>query len=347
MPRFSSINQQSFLSHLKANLSHFNAPSLPSNIALLESQIDSLTNAIVDCARASKEKKPISIMARNMPWWSTELCALRTKVRLAYRAWFRDNCEENRAFYKLSKANFQRELRRAKAKSWKDFRSSTSPSDLFRELAEFTGKSKTISLPDAITIDGVVTSDSSIIVTGCANHFFPESYPSTNAHLETENTVKTALSRPAEAYIPPISDWEFEAAISSLKPKSSAGVDGIPATLLLLSVPLIKTQLLLILNASLLLCYFPDQWKVVKVSVIGKQNKKTYDTLQSFRPTQPASILPFYWKNIGPRKNCWDSVGPIMAEYPMLAGPLSTVDIFLIVCKRLFSPLPISTSCTL
>ena len=155
---------------------------------------------------------------------------------------------------------------------------------MFRELAEFTGKSKTISLPDAITIDGVVTSDSSIIVTGCANHFFPESYPSTNAHLETENTVKTALSRPAEAYIPPISDWEFEAAISSLKPKSSAGVDGIPATLLLLSVPLIKTQLLLILNACLLLCYFPDQWKVVKVSVIGMQNKKAYDTLQSFRP---------------------------------------------------------------
>ena len=46
VPRFSSINQQSFLSHLKTNLSHFNAPSLPSNIALLESQIDSLTNAI-------------------------------------------------------------------------------------------------------------------------------------------------------------------------------------------------------------------------------------------------------------------------------------------------------------
>ena len=36
--------------------------------------------------------------------------------------------------------------------------------------------------------------------------------------------------------------------------------------------------------------------------------------------TPSASILGFYWKNIGPRKHCWDSVRPIMAQYRMLAG---------------------------
>ena len=38
------------------------------------------------------------------------------------------------------------------------------------------------------------------------------------------------------------------------------------------------------------------------------------------RNAQPASILAFYWENIGPRKKCWDSVGPIMVQYCMLAG---------------------------
>ena len=130
-----------------------------------------------------------------------------------------------------------------------DLRRPTSSSDLFKELTDFTGKSKTISLPGAITIDGVFTSDPSIIVPG-------------SAHIEPENTAKIALLQPAEAYIPPISDWKSVAAISSFKPKSSAGVDGIPAALILLCVPLIKNQLLLILNACLLLCNFPDKWKV-------------------------------------------------------------------------------------
>jgi hypothetical protein len=59
-------------------------------------------------------------------------------------------------------------------------------------------------------------------------------------------------------------------------------VDGISASLLSLCIPLIKPYLLLILNACLALCFFPDIWKISKVVVIGKPNKLYYSRLNSF-----------------------------------------------------------------
>ncbi len=67
-------------------------------------------------------------------------------------------------------------------------------------------------------------------------------------------------------------------------PKTSSGPDGISPTLFLLCLPLLKFRLLLILNACLSLCCFPSQWKSANVSIIGKQNKKVFDSLNCFRP---------------------------------------------------------------
>ena len=37
-------------------------------------------------------------------------------------------------------------------------------------------------------------------------------------------------------------------------------------------------------------------------------------------PIQPARISAFYWENVGTRKKFWESVGPIMVQYCVLAG---------------------------
>ena len=291
VPRFSSINQQLFLELLKKDLSSCPSVIASSSFDIVEQQIDALTRTIVSCARAAKDRKIDNPAARNMPWWSRELCALRTKARQAYRVWSLAKSEESRSFYRLSKSVFQRELRKAKNRTWADFRRNTSPADTFKELATFTGKTNTISLPDSMMIDGVLTSNSSTIVEGCANHFFPTVCPSTAEHVETETMVTTALSCTESEMVPSVSNWEFEAAVSSMIPKTSSGPDGISPALVLLCMPLIKIRLMLILNACLSLCFFPSQWKSAKVSIIGKQNKKVYDSLHSFRPISLGNTL--------------------------------------------------------
>jgi hypothetical protein len=158
-------------------------------------------------------------------------------------------------------------------------------------LSSFTGKCNSISLPETIIINGEPVSDSSVIVEHCADHFFPSKRPSTAARTETERLVETALSCPVLTPIPPISDWEFDSAVSSLNPDSSAGNDGLQAELLILCIPSIWARLVAILNACLLLCYFPVSWKSVKVTIIGKPNKMSYDSLQNFRPISLGSNL--------------------------------------------------------
>jgi hypothetical protein len=259
-------------------------------------EIETLTSIIVKCARAARIRTaPLSFSAKNLPWWSRELCALRTKTQKAFKVWSHDKSESNRASYKTAKSIYQRNLRKAKNRTWSCYRTTASNSDTFKTLSSFTGKCKFISLPETIIINGELVSDPSVIVEHCTDHFFPSKRPSMAAHAETERLVETALSCPVSTPVPLISDWEFNSGVSSLNPDSSPGNNGQRATHLILCIPSIQARLIAILNACLLLCFFPVSWKSVKVTIIGKPNKMSYDSLQNFRPISLGSNLAKTW----------------------------------------------------
>ena len=118
-------------------------------------EIETLTSIFVKCARAARIRTaPLSFSAKNLPWWSRELCALRTKTRKAFKVWSHDKSESNRASYKTAKSIYQRELRKAKNRTWTCFRKTASKSDTFKALSSFTGKCNSISLPETIIING-------------------------------------------------------------------------------------------------------------------------------------------------------------------------------------------------
>ena len=293
IPRLQNIDQNRFCRLLDSAVDTLISPSLSSITACeLSHHVNSLTSTIQQCAIDSRVAVPFSRHSRNMPWWSTFLCSLRSKSRRAFKVWSDSTTEANRILFRESKSLYQRELRKAKSKSWAHFRASTSTSDTFKFLSTLSGKSKTINLPTSILIDGRLSSDPSIIAKGCADHFFPTSLPSISPiHQGIEDEVASLLSSDSYDKAPPISEWEFDGAVAALNPHSAPGSDGLTADLVLLSIPHIKRYFILVLNACLLLCVFPDKWKVAKVNIIGKLNKLIYQSLDSFRPISLVSNL--------------------------------------------------------
>jgi hypothetical protein len=75
-----------------------------------------------------------------MPWVSKELCALRTRARVAYKAWTRVGDAEHGSRFRLAKATYRRELRRAKEKPYSKFKLTSSSTDTFAGFLEsFSG----------------------------------------------------------------------------------------------------------------------------------------------------------------------------------------------------------------
>jgi hypothetical protein len=143
-----------------------------------------------------------------------------------------------------------------------------------------------------VVINGVAISDPAAIADGSAVNFLPIETPSGQEHINCLETASCALqqgdsARPA----PPASDWGFETAIHTLNSKSAPGKDGVSADLLLFSAPLIKAHLFALLNDCILLCFFPNCWKLAKVVIIGKPNKSDYSSLNSLKPISLVSKL--------------------------------------------------------
>lgn len=172
-PALSGINKTPFLANLTRLL-----PSLEqhlvsvSSLETTELEIVKLSTVLVSCAVSAKMKAPKAVKSKNMPWWTTELCALRTKARTSFKAWSRSESSADEISYRRSKSNYQRALRRAKSKAWADFRQRASSGDTFKVLAEFSGKSHSIPIPPELVVNGLLTSDPAVIAEGCADHFF-------------------------------------------------------------------------------------------------------------------------------------------------------------------------------
>jgi hypothetical protein len=92
---------------------------------------------------------------------------------------------------------------------------------MFRVLSEFAGKTKSISLPSEVSIDGALSADAVLIAEGCARHFFPVEPPSESTHSAVESEAIAAVLSQLDDEPPPVSDWEFETTARSLNTKSA------------------------------------------------------------------------------------------------------------------------------
>ncbi len=285
-----AIDKQAFSAHLKNRLTVVAPISLPLSNEIVNSSVQELCELIAESATVSKKNRLLSVARGKMPWWSHALCALRTKTRHALKQW--SNCKtiENRDAYGRCKSIYQRELRIAKKNNFLEV-SDKSGKNLFKVLKKMSGEWTTIPLPTEITVKGCTLNQPVKILEACARHFFPDNPPSDPFHSEVEASVCAGLSSSSLGSYPPVTLEELSAAVFSLKTGTSPGLDRITPELLQSSYNVTKRHLLALMNACFHLELFPDQWKIAKVTVIGKCNKLDYSSLNSFRPISVANCM--------------------------------------------------------
>ena len=201
-----------------------------------------------------------------------------------FKCWSVQKSLTNRVLYNEQKAIYQRELRRAKRRSWEQVVAAEPDSKkMFSALRTLSGKSAAVPLPSELTIDGTITVNPPAMLKGCADHFFPAESPSLPMYsllVEHLNDEYHHQSAPP----PVVTDWELSIAFDSLNHNAAAPIDGLSAAILRTCFSVIKFHLLFIMNSCFQLSYFPDAWRSSKVLIIGKPNKPSYDSLKSFCP---------------------------------------------------------------
>ena len=172
VPHLSKINVPLLNERITSQISALYLPSKPT-IFDIEESITELSTLIADTARKSKGTRTLPRGKGSMPWWSRKLCALQTEARCSYKLWARHKTKENRSKYRVSKAEYQRKIRRAKDQSWNDLNIAESSSKvMFVALNFLSGKAAGVSLPHEILIDDMSVSNPIQILNQCSNHFF-------------------------------------------------------------------------------------------------------------------------------------------------------------------------------
>lgn len=85
-----NINTDIFSSKLVMSLSRLPSPTGIDSAEVIEAHISSLVSVLSSRAIAVRIRKPRRPPVKSMPWWSSELCALRSKVRSLHKAWSRN-----------------------------------------------------------------------------------------------------------------------------------------------------------------------------------------------------------------------------------------------------------------
>ena len=131
-----------------------------------------LQDAIKECAFNSK-KKDATGKQNKLGWWNAELWSLRSELKKAQKMYFLNKTTENNNVRKLCKAEYQRKIRQAKARAFKDMCSDPMNRDLFGTLKTQARQRKESQFPTTLKIDNNIITKNEDICVSLLKGFFP------------------------------------------------------------------------------------------------------------------------------------------------------------------------------
>ena len=256
----------------------------------IEQAIANLTSSLSTAIKDAAKPKEHTQLHRKMPWWNKDLYRIRQELRKALKLAETTNDPLDLENAASLKTQYQREIRKAKAFSWKKFCTEEINTDPFKAIKKLNHPKRQLCIPELRTADGRTTTSDSEILNLLAETFFPKlNDQATQRCQPTEESVPVITGSPAAPQLPPLTNDELSYAISSLKKNKAPGHDGITAEHIHLFRSSIEKHLYNIIESCLRLAYFPTAWKVADVLIIPKANKSDYSAPSSYRPI---SLLP-------------------------------------------------------
>ena len=252
---------------------------LPPVVTLTNIQeIDTATNNLTDCIRRCAKScfiRPTFSLKKKNYWWSNFLCSLRSKLRKSQGQLRKNPTCENENIFKADKAKYQREIRAAKFNSWKLFCEKDLSNDPFKAVKKLNLAQRPRHEISKLRIANEDISSTPEILKAFAEAFFPSDVPPT-LKLPPDDELTIDFFE--------LTEVEVKAAITSLRPNSAPGIDGIGTALLQEIFSTIQGYIFEIYRASLRLQYFPLCWRRGKVVIIPKPGKENYEHVGSYRP---------------------------------------------------------------
>ena len=140
-------------------------------------------------------------------------------------------------------------------------------------------------------LDDETTTTDQKVISEKFNDFFINIGPNLAAKIPAQTVTPEhylGIQTPTSLLLEPVTATEFGDIIKSLK-KCSPGHDEINKDVLDLSLPIIQTHLLYLVNQSLVQGIFPDELKVANITPVFKANDSS--KFNNYRPISVLSIL--------------------------------------------------------
>jgi len=170
------------------------------NLSSIEA-VDASVLHLTTCIRQSLlfGRLPRNYQRRRNLWWTASLCSLRTRLRRAFKMAGLTRSTKSLHHCAVLKAEYQREIRKAKAASWKRFCTEALNADPFSALRQV---SRTNSCPPSIfsmkSPNGSSTTDVSEILSILAEALIP----SADNGEEIGEIIASVMSQ-VDSYLPP------------------------------------------------------------------------------------------------------------------------------------------------
>lgn len=250
---------------------------------------------------------------RQKAWWNDDIDKLAKECKKAYKKACNNLTEENDRNYKTLKAEFKRQCKEAKIKTWQDYiitiDDKTSSKDVWNKVRRIQGTYNT-PIVKQVFQDGRCLTNPIDIGNSIALNFQNNSQDddfdlySLNRRLNLENApLELNLVQGNDSLNIPFSRKEMEGSLITAKGKSP-GPDSITYSMLKNLDFDTKSSLLAIYNRVFQEGVFPDQWKEASVVPILKPGKDPTSVL-SYRPISLLNCTGKIFEKMIARRLSW------------------------------------------
>lgn len=236
----------------------------------------------------------VKLRKKCVPWWTSELTALRGRARRWKRKVCRVASLALREVYLPIWLNhlktYKMAISKAKTSSWRNFVSNQGREDAWAKVYRIC-KNPKLKPPTTIRkVDGTFTVDPSSSASYQLDAFLPDNEPAndTSSQENIRRLAQCSCNEPA-FIAAPFTHEEIEDQIMTQNDKKSPGKDGITANILKTIFQVTPDTIQQLYNLCLQLGCFPKAFKHSVVRTIPKHSTSDHSSIKSWRPI---SLLP-------------------------------------------------------